>query len=57
MLLKEKKKKKNVEPTFCVVNYVVKITSLVIQDSEGEVKLQGLQKSLSEFRQPKITHK
>lgn len=55
MLLK--KKKKIVEPVFCVVNYGVEITSVVTQDSEGEVKLQGLQKSVSEFRQPKITHK
>lgn len=45
------------EPTFCVVNHVVKITSLVSQGSEGEMKLQGLEKSLHELRKPEITHK
>lgn len=54
MLLKKKRKSWNQR----FVLWTMELKSPVLtQDSEGEVKLQGLQKSVSEFRQPKITHK
>lgn len=59
MLIKEKKKteKTVVEPAFCAVNYVVKNDRSGGTDQWGFGKLQGPEKILSEFRQPKIAHK
>lgn len=49
-----KKKKAAMEPTFCVVSYVVKMTSLVTQGSESLANYKGLGRILVNLGRPRL---